>query len=277
MNTEQFRQRALADPWDQDPDFLAARDADDTNAAFLEELQGLDRQLAEVMKVPVPDGLSERILARAMGDADVQAAPELPPADAAKRDPGDPDTGNLQDELAQRRARTQLKNQGPFQRFALAASLVLSIGVAAFMGYRFYELQYQFDDLQSAVLAHSTHEPHSWFTKATLKRSDVQKVLLGFGGRLTRDIPATYVNRCRLRHYDGVHLVVQEQGIPVTVYFMNKEHVDREITADDGEYLTVMMPGNDRGSWAAVVHEGQDPTIARTAMHRVSDAVEWRL
>ncbi|MGB0712680.1 MAG: DUF3379 family protein [Gammaproteobacteria bacterium] len=265
MNAEQFRQRALADPWDQDPDFLAARDADAANADFLEELQGLDRALAEVMKVPVPEGLNERILARAMNSEETGSKADGSAAAA--------NVVSLEAQLGKARTRTQ----SPFQRFALAASLVLSIGVAAFMGYRFYELQYQFDDLQSAVLAHSTHEPDSWFTRATLKRSDVQKVLLGFGGRLTHDIPATYVNRCRLRRYDGVHLVVQEQGIPVTVYFMNKEHVDREITADDGEYLTVMMPGNERGSWAAVVREDQDPGIARTAMHRVSDAVEWRL
>ncbi|MBY5992956.1 DUF3379 domain-containing protein [Ferrimonas balearica] len=62
MDELEFRRRAYADPNQRDDDFLAAIEEADSRADFIQELQAMDRQLEQSLKVPVPEDLAERLL-----------------------------------------------------------------------------------------------------------------------------------------------------------------------------------------------------------------------
>ena len=64
MDDLQYRRRIYADPKCQDEDMLAAQQADPAKKEFAQELNQLDEKLKQAMKVPVPDGLCEKLILR---------------------------------------------------------------------------------------------------------------------------------------------------------------------------------------------------------------------
>ncbi|MBY6186055.1 DUF3379 domain-containing protein [Marinobacter hydrocarbonoclasticus] len=62
MDELEFRRRAYADPNDQADEFLAAAGDEAGRAEFVQQLQAMDRQLEQVLKVPVPEDLADRLL-----------------------------------------------------------------------------------------------------------------------------------------------------------------------------------------------------------------------
>jgi len=64
MDDLQYRRSIYADPTCQDDDILAAQQADPTKKEFAQELIHLDEKLKQAMKVPVPDGLCEKLILR---------------------------------------------------------------------------------------------------------------------------------------------------------------------------------------------------------------------
>lgn len=246
MNTNAFQQHALADPWDRDADFLAALDQDPRRREFLDEIQAFDRSLKSALHVDIPEGLAERIKAR------------RPKASAP--------------------APTMRTQRRRVWRYALAAILVLSVGLAGFLGLDLYKSEHRLERLQTAVLRHSYHEPESWTNRETVAGRIVKATFHGFGMDTVREIErVTHAARCRLDDHDGVHLVVWENGRPITVYYLYREVSRQESTMRDRRFFGVIMPGDGAGSWAAVVEADTPIEDARKALTKVRSAVQLRL
>ena len=250
MNTNEFTQRAMADPWGRDPDFIEAL-RDPEHRKLLDDIQAFDVSLKSALQVDAPEGLADRIKAR---NRYVAAAAQKP-----------------------RTARFAPRRQTAW-RFAMAAGLVLSIGLAGFFGIRFYKAEHQLELLQTAVLRHSYHEPWSWMDREVVDGRMVRVMFHGFGVDTVRDIErVTYVSRCRLDDHDGVHLVILENGRPITVYYMPREPVNRESTMRDQRFAGLVVPGGERGSWAVVVERDTPMADARNVLAKVRSAVQFRL
>ena len=72
MNTNEFTQRAMADPWSRDPEFRKALAGDPRHRGILDEVQDFDRALKTAMRVEVPEGLAERIKVKHLGEAHLE-------------------------------------------------------------------------------------------------------------------------------------------------------------------------------------------------------------
>ena len=256
MNTNEFTQRAMADPWGQDPDFIEAL-RDPGHRKLLDEIQAFDVSLQSALQVDAPEGLVDRIKARHRSAADGSEK-----ARAMRSVP----------------KRRFIPNQGRAWRFAMAAGLILSIGLAGFFGIRFYKAQHQLELLQIAVLRHSYHEPQSWTDRKVVDGRMVRAMFRGFGVDAVREIDqVTHVARRHLEDHHGVHLVVLENGRPITVYYMPKEPVDRESTMRDQRFAGLIVPANERDSWAVVVERDTPMEDARKVLAKVRSAVQFRL
>ncbi|PSV17740.1 DUF3379 domain-containing protein [Photobacterium kishitanii] len=62
MDDLEFRRRLLADPNDNDPEIIKAKNQSSSNRHFSNELQQLDQQLKQTLNVDIPDNLADRIL-----------------------------------------------------------------------------------------------------------------------------------------------------------------------------------------------------------------------
>ena len=250
MNTNEFTQRAIADPWGRDADFIEAL-RDPGHRELLNEIQSFDVALKSALQVDAPEGLADRIKARHRNTAN---APK------------------------KARAMWSVPKRRKAWRFAMAAGLVLSIGLSGFFGVRFYKAQHQLELLQTAVLRHSYHEPQSWIDRKVVDGRMVRATFRGFGIDTVGEIEqVTHVARCHLEDHHGVHLVVLENGRPITVYYMPKEPVNRESTMRDQRFAGLIVPANERDSWAVVVERGTPMEDARKALAKVRSAVQFRL
>lgn len=64
MDELEFRRQAYGEPQSQDPDFQRAMNAAPGRDSFVAELKSLDAKLERAMRVPVPEGLSEKLILR---------------------------------------------------------------------------------------------------------------------------------------------------------------------------------------------------------------------
>ncbi len=62
MDELEFRRRAYADPNEDTEAFHAAMGDAPGRAEFVQQLQSMDRELEQVLKIPVPDDLADRLL-----------------------------------------------------------------------------------------------------------------------------------------------------------------------------------------------------------------------
>ncbi|WP_117233414.1 DUF3379 domain-containing protein [Vibrio maerlii] len=62
MDDLEFRRQIMSDPKARDEELLKAIAESDVNAKFADEMNALDAQIAQAMKVDVPDDLADRIL-----------------------------------------------------------------------------------------------------------------------------------------------------------------------------------------------------------------------
>jgi hypothetical protein len=111
MDNSEFLTRALANPYDQEQDFLDALQQDPTRRQIVDEAQADDRRLSKSLNsVTVPEGLSNQLKAAIETETE---------SDTAVSHASDSDTNVV--ELK----RPWISNQG----IALAATLVLALGV----------------------------------------------------------------------------------------------------------------------------------------------------
>jgi hypothetical protein len=67
MNCLEFRRLALEDPRRDDPELREHQDGCPQCAAFHSELHAMEAEVREALRVPVPEGLAERVLLRRRG------------------------------------------------------------------------------------------------------------------------------------------------------------------------------------------------------------------
>jgi hypothetical protein len=237
MNSTEFRRRCLTDPWGADPELLQAMASDPAKQRFAEEVQDFDHALAQAMQVAPPPGLAARIKQRRDG---------LPP----------------------------FRKLGPAWQMAMAACLVLAIGVSGFFGVRSYQAQQELEALRTTVLEHIYHEiekldtPTGTYAPVGL----VQEAFGKFDAVVEGDIGrVAYVDLCQIRDHKGVHLIIRDDHTPVTVLYMDAESVPGVMAVADGRFSGRVIPAQ-HGSWAVVSEPG---TPIEPVIDRLQRSVHW--
>lgn len=242
MTHDEFLERCLADPHDQSDDFLAAL-ADPDNAAFHAEVLADDDRLYVAASVPVPGGLKQNIKLR----------------------------NQLEQISAQVADSPTQTRKAPVLQWAMAASLLVSVGVAGFLGVKLQDAEKDVDVLRVAILEHMMDEHEVLAKTQQVSLKDVNKVLGGFGLKANEKLgPVTFAMRCPMHeHHHGAHLVVMEGAHAVTVMYMNQEMLDKPHPLNYRRFQGKLMP-DEHGSWAVIGESAED---TEKVIKRVSESI----
>jgi hypothetical protein len=237
MNCLETRRLAQADPHRLPAPALAHAESCVACAEFVARLRRVDDALAEtVARVPVPDGLAERILLRNPGERRPAWPVWLHPARWAR--------------------------QAPWLHGALAAGLVL--GVAALLALPSLRSD---AGLARAALAHVEEEPDTLRAAQVVTGADLAAALDSVGARLRGDIGrVTYLGSCPLPGGEGKHLVVSSPLGRYSLVLMPARAKGRA-TAEQGMHAAVAKPAA-RGSYAIVAAATPDLTRIEQMLDR---------
>jgi hypothetical protein len=238
MDCLEFRRRLAADPHARDPEFLAHRDA--CHAGCTESwwrAQRFERRIGRVLQsVAVPADLAERVL--------------LAQATTLR---------------ARRRRRWQIG-------LALAASLLVAMIVAGYA----WNLRAGANGgtLADMAIAHVHSEAYSLAMTRPIGDAQLRPVFAK-GGVTLREVPvhAVFAADCQVGPYRAVHLVLRENGNPVTALYLVGHRITdardfnragwrgREVPMGNG---TLVLLGNDTRGMAAAERALADAVLGST-------------
>jgi len=168
-----------------------------------------------------------------------------------------------------REAPAQVTHSRASRWYALAASIVLAIGI----GGSLWLLGYPRDTLAKDVVAHLSDEPEA------MQRSDarvsaqlLEGALRAKGLELAKPVDdVSYLQSCRIRGHLVPHLVVQTDRGPVTVLLLTSEAVKSPQHFDEGPYHGLVRP-TPRGSMAVIAY---DPELVDLVARKIGAAISW--
>jgi hypothetical protein len=158
------------------------------------------------------------------------------------------------------------------RRFALAASVVISLGVASG-----FWLAAPRSTLAAEVVAHMAGEPDAWNTHDPIPGRKLAAVLAKANMSLDPRAPAvTYANSCEFRGHIVPHLVVQTSHGPVTVMVLVHERVAKPKEFDESGYRGTIVPVPNHGSLAVLMRApGATNATVDAIASQVRSAIVW--
>lgn len=189
MNCLDFRRAIGTDPRALGSEATQHRAQCPRCAEAHERALGFERALAAAVAIPVPEGLADRILLR-------------------------------QTTLAMHEPRLHAARW-----WQLAAAVVLSIGLAAGFGWRWFFANAALADL---AVAHLAHEPFALSARSEVPDLEVLAMFAALGSPLQQSPGRMhYLNDCPLGSHMSVHMVMQRAGGAVTALYVPKVHEQR--------------------------------------------------
>lgn len=186
MDDLQYRRRIYADPKCQDEDMLAAQQADPAKKEFAQELNQLDEKLKQAMKVPVPDGLCEKLI------------------------------------LRQTLASHQQKKRKSRVHLALAASVAIIAGLAV----NYLQFSNSYNNLGDYALAHVYHEEGDFSNQNSniVDLAALNKKMIAFDGSFSQSVGELIsADYCRFDGMKSLHLVYKGVTDTVAVFIVPKK------------------------------------------------------
>ncbi len=185
MDDLQYRRSIYADPTCQEKYVVAAQQADPAKKEFALELQQLDARLKQAMKVPVPDGLCEKLI------------------------------------LRQTLASHQQKKRKSRVHLALAASIVIIAGLVV----SYLQFSSSYTNLGDYALAHVYHEQEDFSNhdKAQVSLASLNQKMTTFNGNFNQSLGQLIsAHYCRFDGMKSLHLVFKGITDTVTVFVVPK-------------------------------------------------------
>jgi len=181
MDELTFRRRIYADPDDNAQDIIDACQQDPAKAKFKAEMQQFDDSLTRALNIDVPDNLADRVLLSQT--IDFQQAQK-------------------------RKSRLHL---------AIAASVAFTIGLT----FQMLGISQKHDTLGEHALAHVHAEIEHLHEQDIYSKEQLNLKLASFGGEMISDIaPIKFANYCYFGGVRSLHVVLQGEEHPVTVFFV---------------------------------------------------------
>ncbi|XEI31431.1 DUF3379 domain-containing protein [Aeromonas veronii] len=219
MDELEFRRNAMIQPNDQQPDFLKAAEASQTNRNYLDEMQQFDRALKRTMQVEVPAGLAERILLRQAMQQESDTQDDMPPTRPLGTAP------------------VKIRTSTSWRQIALAASVAFLLGMST----RWITLPETPAALSLAQVAMAHVYGEEPFIEGVDEQVDLHNInakMEKYGATLSEmdGLKVTYVNHCSFYQGPALHMVIQGKMGPVTLFLVPK-HVPltlQQATFEDG-------------------------------------------
>ena len=250
MTIEDYKKAIAADPWstvDVDSEDAAARES---CAEFQQEMQALDKQIADALAIKVPE----------------MRMPDLPPLEATE----DEATDNV----------VSLKpKQKPSFSMPSWIGMAAALALAAIVTFQYLpDNNISDDDLVVQILEHMDHEPWAMeVTNVSVTEDRLDQVFDESGGTMEGELGlVTYAESCIINGRRIPHLVIQGENGPVTMLMLPEEQVSSPVPIDGEGIQGVILPfgGDGEGSIALI---GERDFDAERLKNRVVNSVEWSI
>lgn len=232
MDEIEFRKRLYSDPLAEDLDIRADAEGNPEQQAILEQTQAMEQQMQDIMhSVEVPAGLRAKLMA-------------IPAAESASQNP---------DEILAKVAERPAANASHFQYFAIAASLILALGVTFSLTYESgpSAAEIAFGDDVIEHLYEEMTEINAINNRTavnTVGMPMIRDAMAGVGTTLVSNefmasMPVRFAKPCNLiPAYDSAHLIVQGSKGAVSLFVINNSPVSVEYNIQDERFNGVVIP-----------------------------------
>lgn len=260
MNELEFRERVYANPSEPGQEILDAAQENPALQKILDEAREFDAKLTGlVSSVVVPEGLKDKLL-------------EIPDADASEPDAA-PNIVTMPDRPA--------ANASFFQYYAIAASLLLVIGVTFTLSFDSGPSDNEIA-MGDEVIRHIYAEaPEFELLNASGPRSvavwsEVDTILASTGAQLSSEInqqsTVFHANPCIiLPEYTSAHLMMEGGEGVVNVFVIQNSPVTNEFQIRDDRFDGLVVPF-DKGNLILVGEDGEDLEMYKEL---VAENMEW--
>jgi len=260
MDELEFRKRVYAAPSELDQELLDAAQGDSRLQAILDEARQLDADIHDIVtSVVVPEGLKNKLM-------------EIPDSDASEPD-AEPNMVTMPDRPA--------ANSSFFHYYAIAASLLLVIGVTFTLSYdsgpSLAELA-----IGDGVVSHLYGEAYEMeMLDATGPRNalawnEVDTVMAHVDTELANAVgqqnTVFYANPCIIfPEYSSSHLMLEGSEGVVNVFIILNSPVSKEYQIRDDRFDGLVMP-LDQGNMILLAEDGEDLEMYKEML---SENMEW--
>lgn len=260
MDELEFRKRVYAAPSEPDQELLDAAQDNPALQKILEQAQQLDSDIENlVSNVVVPEGLKDKLL-------------EIPDSDTAEPDAA-PNMVTMPDRPA--------ANASFFQYYAIAASLLLIIGVTFTLSFDSGPTDAEIA-MGDEVIRHLYAEaPEIALVNAAGPRNainwnEVDVIMANAGAQLSNTVnqrsTVFYANPCIiLPEYSSAHLMLEGDEGAINVFLIQNSPVTNEFQIRDDRFDGLVVP-MDKGNLILIGEDGENLDLFKNL---VSDNMEW--
>ncbi len=236
MNCLEFRRKLLIEPQSRDEEFAAHASSCPDCASEAEQASRLEDRLRTALDISSPVGLESRIIAARSGVSG-QSVPGVDP-----------------------------------RWFALAAGMLLAIGLAGWMGYKWEHYFGITSGLEAAVIKHINDEMDHLHVERDIPPDTLELLLSQFGATIDGNIGRiNFVSRCNIRRHSGVHMVIPGEEGPITVLIMPREFLMQRKQVRSPRFSGVIVP-TEYGSMAVV---GEQLEPVERVVKQMQQSIVW--
>lgn len=234
MDDLTFRKRIYADPNDNSEDIIKSCQENESHRYTKQQMQAFDKQLEQVLAVTPPENLTERIL------------------------------------LNQNLAADKKHHSKRKVYLSLAASVFVSVLVAG----QWLLSSPSHTNLAEHAMAHYLDETDHLHENDIYSLTQVNNKLAHFGGSIAEHIgKISFANFCRFDSVRSLHLVMETEQGPVTVFVMPKNtpfHIDKQFS--QGQHRGIAIEDNN-ADMVIIADEKIDLTPWK---HKLQHAIVWQ-
>jgi hypothetical protein len=243
MNCLECRREMLIDPRNETVDLISHINDCRQCRQEREKLLTLENTLENSFNFDVPEGLADRVLEISQYENNAD--------------------------------KTQRKSSGLFggHIWQMAASVVLGVGLAVYLGLNQFSPLNNAYALEVAVINHITDEIQELHGNQDVDEEKIGNIMTAINTKTMKDIgKINYASKCQIRKSAGAHLITNGENGPVTVLVMPGEHIDKDINITSKRFDGAIY-STDYGSLAVVGEKGEQLLpIAKRMLQRIAAA-----
>lgn len=235
MDDLQFRRSIYADPKSTDPDVVSAKINDPAKQKFAQELEDFDLEIAKAMQVPVPEGLSQKLI--------------------------------LRQSLASHQQQTRKSRI----KLAIAASITLAVGLTVSQ----LQFSHAYNSVADYAIAHVNHEAKYFTNdgEANVSLDSLNSKMTSFKGEFSDTLgDLMMADFCRFDGVKSLHLVYRGKTSPVNVFIVpDNDYMQFEKSFSDRAFNGIVS--SYRNSRVIIVGDKQEPL--NQWQERINQGIRW--
>ncbi len=252
MDDLEFRKRAYSNPNDVAADFIHASESSPQRKRLVNELRAMEHQLDKLLhSVAVPEEMAEQLKLSAASIASAASA-----------------------DIANTQIKSPVRKSGMRRYYALAASLVVAVGLTLTMQSGPSAQDMEFHD---NLLSHLYREEPRYDGNGEITWQQISQVVASAGGHLKEDerikaLRIKFVNFCGVTpEQRGAHIVLEGSLGSVSVFLVKDGAVTQEFQIKDERFAGKIVPfgsGN-----LIIVGEKEEPIDSYQSL--ITENFEW--